>query len=324
MSAISPIISTDLALVPLKGGGNRQIIDLRRPVSLLKPPSTAAKTTRAAKALVFLLNCDKYVFVRDLLGTAGLLVNGRAIEDSVLQDGDELELGGVAYRVQAPGVGPHASRPDPLLAHLVHLATGAQHRLCYPVTTIGTGTSSDIALSEVLEGGPGEIVALMVQMAGRLWFWDLQPSASSSVDGKAVTRTAVNEGSVVTVRGDDFQLVLDLESQNRDAEVPQREESPPREDGPGHQHELAAHVSAASDQEPTHLNISKEWGPLAFAVATLDQPEANPGDVAAGRRIGASAKQVWMWITLLAVAGVIIGLGALCTVAWVIWKRHFS
>jgi len=304
-------------------------LPLNKPVNLLTGAGGGGKSVNgapASKAHVVILNANRQLYIRDLTGTAGLQVRNELVDGAELAHGDNVRLGKMQYEVFATersasdtmGGAPSAAlyappSPDPIPLRL-------------PVTVLGTNDSADI---RVTSSGPvADVLVMIVSLGGRFWLWDLQPANAAKIDGKPVTRAELPDGCTVSIGDNQFRF-----------QVAPLRVAPGAPDRAARNHDGAPPATAAPTT-PADIDIDsdvqtlpaagveqfRQWGALAFAVASANQAELHDPTVPLDPTKFGPPKTPSRWripIMILITLIVVAAIAAAAIYAWGRWK-HLS
>lgn len=236
------------------------------------------------------------VYVRDLASRNGVIVNGRKVRESELQDGDLMQVGSFKFKFQEPP-GPirlGATPPAPLA--MLEMDGRALTPLEERTVLIGRRPGCDITLDSPAVSNTH---AVIFECDGKRYIRDLGSRTGTQVNGKAVHQQALELGDQIKVGSTTLRYIaadlpavedgqsLELEPAAAHEEVhapvdlhfeqPATAETPP----PAHAFEPEAEPiplvePAAEHLEPGASEPAEPVGELDFAPEPLPQPQTEP------------------------------------------------
>jgi pSer/pThr/pTyr-binding forkhead associated (FHA) protein len=163
----------------------------------------ASKQVSRCHAVV--INADTGLFVRDLASRAELRVNGRAVKEADLRDGDVLDVGPFSFRFT--DATDRRARPPALPVPQAFLETdGLDEALPLEARTtlIGRRESADVSLTE---NAASSAHALLFVAEGKHLLRDLNSRTGTFVNGVKVHEHVLSPGDVLRIGETTFRYV---------------------------------------------------------------------------------------------------------------------
>jgi pSer/pThr/pTyr-binding forkhead associated (FHA) protein len=168
-----------------------------------------------AHALIVLDGDD--VFARDLASRNKLFVNGAAVREIALRQGNLLEIGPYRFRCWAGFNGPviRAEEPPPR-AHVTLVRSGRSHPLEGRSFLIGRRAECDLPLALQTVS---RVHAVIFQRGGRHFVRDLNSRAGTLVNGQPIREVELNEGDELQIAAFTLRYQADAAPANGDGEA---------------------------------------------------------------------------------------------------------
>jgi hypothetical protein len=351
-TSLVAISCPQLKLIPV--GKSAAAVPLSKPVSVLKPKAATSEASKPVESHVLFVNAGGHIRVRDLTRRSNLQLNGAAVVESELKNGDRLRFGAAEFEVSAPDfISANGALPHGSVAAVSPRGSNKRFKLPVPIAVFGRGDAVDVP---VAGAGEGEVIAIIVALGGGFWLWDMNsPVATSMIDGKAVTRAELPSRCVLKFGASEFEfrtLVPRAASRvGATGTARPTAEQPPETSAsipppiPVPDEPAARSTSEAATRKPVSVagldrttsatpltgeaGITrstadiKSWGPLAFAVASAHEqsPIGSSGDPAeiTGAQPPNKGRTI-LWISLAAMVVVLI---AAASVGWFLGLWRF-
>lgn len=144
------------------------------------------------------------VYIRDLASRNGIIVNGRKLRESELQDGDLVQLGSFKFKFQEPP-GPTrvgaGSRP-PLA--MIEMDGGALTPMDARTILIGRRPGSDIILDSPAVSNTH---AIIFDCDGKRFVRDLGSRTGTQINGKTIHQQAIEIGDQIKIGSTTFRYI---------------------------------------------------------------------------------------------------------------------
>jgi pSer/pThr/pTyr-binding forkhead associated (FHA) protein len=181
-------------LAPQDAFAGKPELPLNKPITVVGTADTCrlvlASRTISRHHAVFLVDGGT-TFVADLASRTGVLVNGRAVHEAELKDGDRVQIGKFAFRYRTASVAPsRRSPPAPAASAVVAglLAVALPRR----VALVGRRETSDVAL--VGDKGVSAAHAALFHVGGQWYVRDLGSRTGTRVNGEEIVQKAITFG----------------------------------------------------------------------------------------------------------------------------------
>lgn len=240
-------------------------VSLDRPLTLIgagRAVHVRLRSRTVSRMHAMILNADGRLLIRDLASRLHVHVNGQAVDQAELHDGDTIRIGCVEF-VLSTGDLPSGGQ------HLAPIASGASLRAdgAAPVSLngspfiIGRAPRSDLL---ILRPEVGRAHALLFEVNGRRFLRDLGSRTGVRLNGVAVQSAGIDDRDVIEIAGQEFQLLYDP------AEA--RGDSPPTTPDARASDDAGTDLSIIEidDHPEIDADVFVEWPAPATANATLE------------------------------------------------------
>lgn len=187
-------------LVPVGQHKGQQPLPLNRPFTLIGSTASARlylPSKAVSRCHACIINTGAGLFVRDLASRTGTRVNGQAVDEADLREGDVMEVGAFTFRFTDPTA--DKARPPVLPAPAAVLEVDeldAPLPIRSRTTLIGRRETADISLTE---NAASSAHALLFVAEGKHLLRDLGSRTGTWVNGVKVHEHALTPGDMVRV-----------------------------------------------------------------------------------------------------------------------------
>jgi len=151
---------------------------------------------QVSKAHALIVNSDRRTYIHDLASRTHVLVNGVQVECAILEEGDELQIGGFVFRYVAATAGGTSEMREAPAAQLVIEADGTTVPLFKKVVLIGRRPDADVP---VLDPTVSTAHAVVFEMNGQRWARDLGSRTGTLVNDQAVKQIELHLGDRIRI-----------------------------------------------------------------------------------------------------------------------------
>lgn len=203
MASTDPAHSDALsaALIPLGSHANAAPIDIKRPITVIGSRKEIVRlhlqSSTISKAHCVIVLNRWGCYVHDLGSRTGTLVNGKAIADIDLADGDVLQVGRFQFKYRAPKNAKPKAQPLPPAEVSISTLAG-KLQVNKRVLVVGRRSGADIEFSD---SRVSNIHALIVEQDGRRLVRDLASRTGTWLDDQPVHQEPLADGAALKVGG---------------------------------------------------------------------------------------------------------------------------
>ncbi len=203
---LSPLPSPLPLLKPLGAHAGKPGIPISRPVFLIGSRHNAhlhLLSRQVSKAHALILNERQTIYIRDLASRTHVYVNGEAIREAWLHDGDLIKIGSFTFQLKLPEGWPEPSRsplpPGKLDVDEAPLPIPLEER----VILIGRRPTSNVPL---LEPSASTEHAVLMAMNGKWYIRDLGSRTGTFINGKQIHQQSLAPGDSIRIGETDMHF----------------------------------------------------------------------------------------------------------------------
>lgn len=184
------------ALIPIGSHTGRPPIPLNKPVYVIGSRSQCRihlMSSTVSKCHVLVVQTRHSTYIRDLCSREKTFVNGQAIREHVLEDGDEIQIGKFLFRYQGPRQ-DHGAEPEAIPATLDVTDSPIPVPVESRVMLIGRRPTCDVPLTEE---SVSTAHAVIFQWEGKRFVRDLYSRTGTFLNGRKVHEKPLSPGDVI-------------------------------------------------------------------------------------------------------------------------------
>lgn len=241
------------ALIPVGQLAGKPAIPLARPVTLVGSRHSAnlrISSSTVSKAHVLVINSDGRLLIRDLASRMGTIVNGQAVREADLSEGDVVQIGRFSFKFTAGPPSRAPRRKRRVIGARIDADTGESVPLDQRVVLVGQRGNSDLPIND-----PDVSTAhcAIFDMNGKRYVRDLGSRTGTFVNDQAAVQMEIRPGDTIRVGQTVLRYVPDETVQVPEDMAPPRPQ--PRLEaaasGPGNNgHESTAAIPLELDDLP--------------------------------------------------------------------------
>jgi len=193
-------------LTPTGHLAGKPVIPLKRTVYVIGSRHNAhlhLLSRQVSKAHALLVNADDGIYIRDLASRTKTFVNGKAVREAELKDGDKLQIGTFTLTFHV-GRGHRTHHAVPAKARLEVQGADAPLPVDQRVMLIGRRATCDIPLVEV---SVSTAHAIIFWANGKHWLRDLGSRTGSFLNGRKIHQQELKHGDQIRVGETDMRFL---------------------------------------------------------------------------------------------------------------------